>query len=74
MISETIPEIQAMLASRKLLLAGELWDEAMAEELDVPASPALLEELDRRHEEYRKDPSSVSSWEEAKARILATGA
>jgi putative addiction module component (TIGR02574 family) len=46
----------------------------MAEELDVPASPALLEELDRRHEEYRKDPSSVSSWEEAKARILATGA
>ena len=62
-----------MPASLKLLLASELWDEAMAEDLDIPASPALLEELDRRHDEYRKDPSSVTSWEEAKARILASG-
>ena len=73
MISETIPELQSMDPSHKLLLASELWDAAMAEELDIPASQTLLEELDRRREEYAKDPSCVTSWKDAKARILASG-
>ncbi|HUF62300.1 MAG TPA: addiction module protein [Verrucomicrobiales bacterium] len=74
MISDTIPELKGLPAPQKLLLASELWDAAMAEDFDIPASAALLEELDRRREEHMKDPSCVISWEEAKARILASKA
>lgn len=72
MIAESIPEIEALPASQKLLLAGELWDAALAEELEIPASEALLNELDRRHEEHLKNPDDVTSWADAKARILAS--
>jgi putative addiction module component (TIGR02574 family) len=33
-------------------------------------SDAMMAELDRRHEEYLRDPSQAISWEEAKAEIL----
>ena len=72
MIAESYPQINALPASQKLLLASELWDSALAEDLDIPASEALLAELDRRHAEYLADPSKVTTWEDAKARILAS--
>jgi putative addiction module component (TIGR02574 family) len=34
-------------------------------------SELVLNELDRRFEEYRQDPDKVITWEDAKARILA---
>ena len=31
-----------------------------------------LNELDRRFEEYQRDPDKVVTWEEVKARVLST--
>ena len=72
MIADSIPQLNALSGDQKLLLASELWDAALAEDLEIPASNALLEELDRRHDEYQRDPSMVTSWEDAKTRILAS--
>ena len=72
MIADSIPQLHALSGDQKLLLASELWDSALAEDLEIPASKALLEELDRRHDEYQRDPSMVTSWEDAKTRILAS--
>lgn len=70
MILETLPQIHAMSATEKLLLVSELWDEISSHAEDVPVSREVMEELDRRAEEYVRDPSAVISWEDAKERVL----
>jgi putative addiction module component (TIGR02574 family) len=37
----------------------------------MPVTEEQLNELDRRFEEYRRDPGKVVAWEEAKARIVS---
>ncbi len=69
MIADKIPQLDDLDANEKLLLVSELWDSLTAGRLDIPVSDSLFEELDRRHEEYLKDPSQVTSWEDAKRRI-----
>lgn len=72
MIAETIPGLDGLNPSQKLLLAGELWEAALAADVDVRASDALMDELDRRDREFRDDPSAFTSWEDAVARIRAS--
>ena len=72
MIVETIPELESLDPSKKLMLVSELWDSVIAGRLDIPVSEALLQELDARLEEFRKDPSQATTWDEAKARIRAS--
>lgn len=55
----------------KLLLVSELWDEVTAQPRDVAVSQNVLDELDRRMEEFRRDPSVATTWEDAKQRIRA---
>lgn len=70
MILETIPELNRLSASEKLLLVSEIWDDLAAHPTEVPVSREQIAELDRRMEEYRRDPSKVTSWEAIQSRIL----
>ena len=70
MILETIPALNRMTSAEKLLLVTELWDDLAAHPTEVPVAHEQLEELDRRMEEYRRDPSQVTSWEAIQKRIL----
>lgn len=74
MILERHPELRQLSPTDKLALVSELWDDLAAHPEDVPVSPALIAELDRRMEAYRKDPSQVTTWEAAKARLLGRAA
>jgi len=40
----------------------------------VPVTEAQIAELDRRMEEYRKDPTQVTIWEAMRRRILGSAA
>lgn len=71
MILERIPEIQKLSPSEKLMLVEELWDELADDPAAHPVVPEHIEELDRRMEEYRKNPNSILRWDEIRARILA---
>ena len=71
MIKETIPELQKLSAADKFALAVELWDELSSNSDELPVTEEQLNELDRRFEEYRKDPDKIVTWEDAKARILS---
>jgi putative addiction module component (TIGR02574 family) len=71
-ITERIPALAQLSVQEKLLLASELWDEVIAQGEDIPVSQHILDELDRRMEEYRRDPSTASPWEEVKQRIRAS--
>ena len=71
-IAEKIPALATLSVQEKLLLASELWDEVLTQTDDIPVSQEILDELDRRMEEYRRDPSIASSWEDVKQRIRAS--
>lgn len=70
MILEQYPELRRLSPAEKLALVAELWDDLAAHPADMPVSPEHLAELDRRMEEYRSDPSRVTTWEAIQARIL----
>ncbi|MCP5559632.1 MAG: addiction module protein [Verrucomicrobiaceae bacterium] len=70
MILETIPEVNRLTASEKLILVSELWDDIAAHPPEVPVSREQIAELDRRMENYRRDPSQVTTWEAIQQRIL----
>ena len=67
---EKIPELRTLLASEKLTLVTELWEDLASQPEDIPITSEQIAEVDRRLEEYRRNPSLGSSWEEVKARIL----
>lgn len=50
-------------------MVGELWDDLAAHPADIPVTPEQIAELDRRMEEYRKDPTQVTTWEAIRERI-----
>jgi putative addiction module component (TIGR02574 family) len=70
MILESIPEVKRLTAAEKLLLVSELWDDLAAHPTEVPVSREQIAELDHRMEEYRRDPSQVTSWESIQRRVL----
>jgi putative addiction module component (TIGR02574 family) len=74
MILERHPDIQNLSATEKLVLVTELWDDLAANPAEIPVTPEQIAELDRRMEEYRKDPTQVTSWEAIKERILGSPA
>jgi putative addiction module component (TIGR02574 family) len=67
---ERMPELRTLSPSDKLALISELWDDLASNPEDIPITPEQIAEVDRRLEEYRKNPDLGSTWEEVKARIL----
>jgi putative addiction module component (TIGR02574 family) len=70
MILDRHPELRQLSQVEKLELATELWDEVEADQASLPISEEHMAELDRRNEEYERDPSRVTTWEAIKARLL----
>jgi putative addiction module component (TIGR02574 family) len=54
--------------SERLMLVQDLWD-SLSEE-DIPLTSEQKDELDRRKAAYQANPSSGSSWEDVKRRII----
>jgi putative addiction module component (TIGR02574 family) len=52
-------------------LVTELWDDLAAHPENIPVTEEQIAELDRRMEEYRKNPTQVTTWEDIKERIHA---
>ena len=71
MILERHPELRRLSAADKLALVSELWDELAAHPEEVPVDSELIAALDRRMEDYRRDPTQVTAWEGVKARLLS---
>jgi putative addiction module component (TIGR02574 family) len=71
MIAETIPALNSLSADQKILLAAELWRDAVGGVSKEP-NPALVEALQERLDAYRKNPEQVSSWEQVRSRIVGT--
>ena len=66
-LQEIKKEIQALPRELKRELTSDLIEEISAE--DFPVSTRMLDEVERRMEEYRRDPSKVTALSEIEARI-----
>ncbi|MFN7503438.1 MAG: addiction module protein, partial [Dolichospermum sp.] len=47
----------------------DLWDSILEHQEELPLSSAQQQELERRLENYKKNPTTGSSWEEVKKRL-----
>lgn len=69
MILETLPNVQSLSADEKAILAQELLDELNAPAVSVDQEAAILDVLNRRFEDYRRNASEGSSWGDVRARL-----
>ena len=67
MILERFPELLKLSDDERIQLSEELSGTVF---LDEPVTdPAIIAELERRMEEYRRDPSLGRPWSEVRARV-----
>jgi putative addiction module component (TIGR02574 family) len=72
MIIEKFPEVQRLSASEKLIFVSELWNDLEANPSELPVSPEVISELDRRMEHFRQHPNEFTTWEAVKERVLGS--
>jgi putative addiction module component (TIGR02574 family) len=62
-------EIAHLSVSERIQLAEDLWDSILENPDDVPLTDAQQQELDRRLEEYSRNPTLGTDWETVKRRL-----
>jgi putative addiction module component (TIGR02574 family) len=62
-------DISELSIAERIQLAEDLWDSILEQQEELPLSSTQQQELDRRLENYQKNPTSGSSWEEVKKRL-----
>lgn len=62
--------IDRLSVNERLALLGDLWDSIAAEPDQVPVTDAQKQDLDRRIAAIDANPTTGSTWEEVKARLL----
>lgn len=62
-------EISQLSIAERIQLAEDLWDSILDRQDEVQLDPAQQQELDRRLDRYRQDPTAGSTWETVKQRL-----
>ena len=70
MILEKFPEVQRLSPSEKLMFVSELWNDLESHPSQVPVSPEVITELDRRMDHFKQHPDEFTTWDAVKQRIL----
>jgi len=68
-----IPEIARLSVPEKILLLEDLWDSIASDESSVPVPQSHRDELDRRLTQYEKDPGSLLTLDDLRAKIGTPG-
>jgi putative addiction module component (TIGR02574 family) len=62
-------DIAQLSVAERIQLAADLWDSISEQKEEIPLTEAQKQELDRRLENYKKNSTHGSSWEEVKNRL-----
>jgi putative addiction module component (TIGR02574 family) len=62
----TVDQLLDMPLAERIELAQAIWDSVARNPEDVPLTDVQRQELDRRLEEYERNPNEGSSWESIK--------
>jgi putative addiction module component (TIGR02574 family) len=63
-------ELLELTPAERIELAEDLWDSIAPEDMP-PLTEEQRQETERRYAEHVRNPSRASSWEDARARLLA---
>jgi putative addiction module component (TIGR02574 family) len=62
-------DIAELSIAERIQLAEDLWDSILEQQEELPLSSAQQQELEQRLENYEKNPTTGSSWEDVKKRL-----
>ena len=65
----SLADILSLSVDERIHLVEDIWESIAEVPEAVPLSQAQREELDRRLEEYHRDPEAGSPWEDVKSRL-----
>ncbi len=65
----TLNEISQLSVAERIQLAQDIWDTIWSVPENLELTEAQSQELDRRLQNYRRDPESSVPWDEVKQRI-----
>lgn len=68
-LKTSIDDLISLTPAERILLAEDLWDSVASHPEVVPVTDEQRQELDRRLETFRQNPSNVVDWEAVKAHI-----
>jgi putative addiction module component (TIGR02574 family) len=68
-VKTTIDDLTSLTPAERILLAEDLWDSVASHPDVVPVTDEQRQELDRRLESFRQNPSNVVDWDAVKAHI-----
>jgi putative addiction module component (TIGR02574 family) len=71
MILERVPQVREMSLAEKVQLYDELWLDLEAHFHRMPVGEKTIADMDREMEEFRRDPSKGSTWEQVRERIVS---
>lgn len=69
MSTNQLNEISKLSLSERIQLVEDIWDSIAADSKSILIAETQKQELDRRLENYAKNPHAGSSWEEVKKLI-----
>lgn len=65
-VSFSLEDIQRLPIAERIKLVEDIWDSIAATESAVPVTEPQRRELERRLEEFARDPRAGKTWEEIK--------
>ena len=68
--AELWSELMKLTPAERVDLVQDLWD-SIAQQDMPPLAAEEIDELERRLEEHRRDPSTAITWEELKVRLAS---
>jgi putative addiction module component (TIGR02574 family) len=68
--AELWSELMKLTPAERVDLVQDLWD-SIAQEDMPPLAEEEMDELERRLEEHRRDPSTAITWDELKAQLAS---
>ena len=68
----SLSDVLELSVSERIQLVEDIWDSIGKTPEPAPLREAQRQELDRRLESHRKDPTSGSTWAEVKRRIAGS--
>jgi putative addiction module component (TIGR02574 family) len=66
----TVKDTLEMSVSDRIKLAQDIWDSITLDPAAIPVSEAERQEIERRLDEYERNPHATIPWDEVKKQVL----
>ena len=69
-MDKVLEELEKLSVAERLQIVEDLWDGIARSNADTPVSQWQKDELERRKQNYLKNPEAVQAWDAVKREIL----